>query len=84
MEMLKPETCTPFITKSISSMIVLLNPNIIVLTGDLISEELLEGVIENCKKDIPTEYMPQFKIVDNLDKYYYKGMYQLAVDRKEF
>lgn len=84
MEMLKPETCTPFITKSISAMIVLLNPNIIVLTGDLISEELLEGVVENCKKDIPMEYMPQFKIVDNFDKYYYKGMYQLAVDRKEF
>ena len=84
MEMLKPETCTPFITKSISAMIVLLNPNIIVLTGDLISEELMESVVENCKKDIPIEYMPQFKIVDNFDKYYYKGMYQLAVDRKEF
>jgi len=84
LEMLKPETCIPFITKSIGAIIVLLNPNIIVLTGDLINKELLDAVIEKCKKDIPIEYMPQFEILDSFDEYYYKGMYQLAVDRKEF
>ena len=82
--MLETDTCIPFITKSVCAIIVLLNPGTIVLTGNLINEAMLETVIEKCKEDIPTEYLPEFKVVDNFDKYYYEGMYQLAVDRKEF
>ena len=82
--MLEPDTCIPFITKSICAIIVLLNPGTIVLTGNLVNEAMLERVIEKCKEDIPTEYLPEFKIADSFDKYYYEGMYQLAVDRKEF
>lgn len=82
--MLEPDTCIPFITKSVCAIIVLLNPGTIVLTGNLINEAMLKTVIEKCKEDIPTEYLPEFKIVDSFDEYYYEGMYQLAVDRKEF
>ena len=82
--MLETDTCIPFITKSVCAIIVLLNPGTIVLTGNLINEAMLDTVIEKCKEDIPTEYLPEFKVVDNFDKYYYEGMYQLAVDRKEF
>lgn len=82
--MLEPDTCIPFITKSVCAIIVLLNPGTIVLTGNLINAAMLETVIEKCKEDIPTEYLPEFKVVDSFDQYYYEGMYQLAVDRKEF
>lgn len=82
--MLKPETCIPFVARSICAIIVLLNPSTIVLTGDLINESMLDTIIGICRKDIPAEYMPAFKIVDSFDAYYYAGMYQLAVDRKEF
>lgn len=82
--MLEPDTCIPFITKSVCAIIVLLNPGTIVLTGNLINAAMLETVIEKCKEDIPLEYLPEFKLVDSFDKYYYEGMYQLAVDRKEF
>ncbi len=82
--MLELDTCIPFITKSVCAIIVLLNPSTIVLTGKLVNEAMLETVIEKCKEDIPTEYLPEFKIVDSFDQYYYEGMYQLAVDRKEF
>ena len=82
--MLESETCAPFIAKSVCAIIVLLNPSTIVLTGDLISESIVVAIIEECKRDIPVEYMPEFKIVDSFDEYYYEGMYQMAVDRKEF
>lgn len=82
--MLEPDTCIPFIAKSVCAIIVLLNPGTIVLTGNLINEAMLEMVIEKCKEDIPLEYLPEFRIVESFDKYYYAGMYQLAVDRKEF
>ena len=84
LDMLKPETCISFVAKSIYAIIVLLNPSIIVLTGDLINEVMLAKVVEKCREDIPLEYMPKFSIVDSFDEYYYEGMYQLAVNRKEF
>ncbi|MDE7257951.1 MAG: ROK family protein [Lachnospiraceae bacterium] len=83
LEMLAPGTCIPFIAKSLCAIIVFLNPGTIVLTGDLINEETLQGVKEICAVDIPPEYMPQFRVVDDFNEYYYEGMYQLAVDRKE-
>lgn len=81
--MLAPQSCIPFITKSICAIIVLLNPDTIVLTGDLINEDMLEVVKRKCIADIPQEYMPAFFIVDNFDEYYFEGMYQMAVDKKE-
>ncbi len=81
--MLKPGTCIPFIAESLCAIIVLLNPGKIVLTGDLINEDMLKAVREKCETYIPKEYMPQLLIEDSFDKYYYEGMFQLAVDRKE-
>ena len=83
LKMLAPETCIPFIAKSLCAIIVFLNPSIIVLAGDLITEEVLERVREICEADIPLEYMPQFIVAEDFTEYYYEGMYQLAVDRKE-
>ena len=71
--MLEPENCASFIATSICSIIVLLNPSIIVLTGDLINDSILTTIIETCGRDVPAEYMPQFEIVDNFDEYYYEG-----------
>ena len=82
--LLEPQTCVPFITMSICAIIVLLNPSTIVLTGDLVNGELLAQVKRHCLNDIPEEFMPQFVLADNFDTYYFKGMYELAVDRKEF
>ena len=84
LNMLEADTCIPFIKMSICAIIVLINPSIIVLTGDLINETRLEKVKEECLKDIPMEFMPEFKIVDNFNDYYYEGMYLQAIKNKEF
>ncbi|WP_160560842.1 ROK family protein [Parablautia muri] len=81
--MLEPERCMPFIAQSLSAIIVLLNPGLIVLTGSLISPGMLECIKKKCGESIPPEYMPKFKAVDSFDEFYVEGMYQLAVDRKE-
>ena len=39
---------------------------------------------EECLKDIPTEFIPEFRIVDNFDNFYYEGMYLQVVYNKEF
>lgn len=84
LSLLHPGACIPFISKSIAAILVLLNPDAIVLTGDLITEDLLSQVKDNCKETIPMEYMPRFIITDSFDDYYYQGMFQLAVDQKKF
>lgn len=83
LSMLKKESCIPFISKSLSAIIVLLNPSHIVLTGDLIDETICKEIKEECIAGIPKEYLPEFSIVSNFDKFYYTGMYQLAVDNKK-
>lgn len=79
---LNREQCVPLVTQSIRALIALLNPDSIVLTGDLIDGALLKEIRERCGRDIPPEYMPVFTILDSFDEYEYEGMYQLAVDRK--
>lgn len=81
--MLEPERCLPFIVQSISAIVVLLNPSLIVLTGSLINLDMIESIRTKCEESIPQEYMPKFKVVDSFDEFYFEGMYQLAVDRKE-
>lgn len=81
---LMPETCLPFIAATIGAIIALLNPGTIVLTGQLIDREMVEKVKEICAETIPAEYMPRFQVVNTLDEYYWEGMYQLAVERKQF
>lgn len=83
-EILTPEHCLPFVVQTIGAIIALLNPGTIVLTGELISKELLDEVKEICAETIPAEYMPRFQLVDTLDEYYREGMYRLAVARKAF
>ena len=80
---LEPGTCIPFITQALCAVIVLLNPGLVVLTGSLIDEGMLETVRQRCGADIPREYMPEFRIVDSFEQYYCEGMYQTAVDKKE-
>ncbi|NCB91785.1 MAG: ROK family protein [Clostridia bacterium] len=82
-KMYEPETCIPLIAKSMSAIIALLNPDTIVMTGDLIDEQTLSAVNEILSANIPPDYIPQFLIVDDFDEYYYEGLYQLAVERKE-
>lgn len=84
LKLLRPKACAPFISKAIAAILVLLNPDTIVLTGDLITESLLKQIKDNCKETIPLEYMPRFIITDSFDDYYYQGMFQLAVDHKKF
>ena len=55
----------------------------VILSGVTIGDGAVIGTHAVVTKDIPQEYMPRFLIVDSFDEYYYEGMYQLAVDRKE-
>lgn len=74
--------CFDIIAKIIGSIIAFLNPNEIVLTGDLINRNIVADLITYCKRSVPEEYMPEFIIVSGFDEYLFRGMFQIAVDNK--
>lgn len=72
--------CFSLMMQIILSIIVLINPNMIIFTGDLIDENLLEQIKTECSKIIPKENMPLIYFKENDDIYYLTGMYQKALD----
>ena len=79
---LEPGRCIPYVARSLSAIMVLLNPGVIVLTGDLIEPDMLEEVRRICAEDIPEEYMPEFVMADSFEDYLQAGLFALAVDNK--
>ena len=80
--MMEEGKCFDIIAKTIGSIIAFLNPNEIVLTGDLINANIVADLITYCKRSVPEEYMPEFIIVSGFDAYLFRGMFQIAVDNK--
>ena len=80
--LLDKNTCRPFISKAVTSLISIINPGKIILTGDLLDENSIGWISEDCMQYIPAEYMPDFVYEDNLNTYYLAGMYHKALDLK--
>lgn len=80
--LLTPERYLPFALRSVTAIIVMLNPGEIVLSGDLLNERELKKIDAGCRETIPAEYMPKFRHVADFDGYFLEGMFQLALDRK--
>ncbi len=82
LELLSPQTALPVIIKAVASLIVAINPSLLLLAGDLLDEEKAGLVYRGCLRWIPEEYMPDFSYTDDIDRYYREGMYQKALDQK--
>ncbi len=69
----------------IAANIVMVNPDRIVLTGKLVTQELIEKVLSRCKEetDIPPEYLPEIVYEPDIWAYYVDGMIEKAIDLKE-
>ena len=80
--LLHKETCRPFVSRTIASIITLINPGTIVFTGDLLDKDSLLWIREDCMQYIPEEYMPDFIYEDDFNSYYLAGMYHKALDLK--
>lgn len=76
-------TAEPFIIQAAISLICILNPHLLLFTGDLLHEDDLKRIHTACQTCIPKEYMPDFSYLPDTAEYYLRGMYWMAVDRKE-
>ena len=72
----------PFLSKGAASVIPLLNPRILVFTGDLVEEEHIEKIRKYCAKTVPEAYLPEFVRVPDITEYYFAGMFERAVEER--
>ncbi len=79
----RPDTAEPLIAKAVTALIAILNPHLLLLTGDLVHVDSLERIRTACATCIPEEYLPEFAFVPDTDLYYLKGMYWSAIDNEE-
>lgn len=80
--LLAPGTCRPLVARAVTSVIALLNPGTVVLTGDLLNAGSIDALREDCLQTIPPEYMPKLVYCTDMTEYYLAGLYHRALDRK--
>ncbi|MGI6254578.1 MAG: hypothetical protein ACOYJZ_02980 [Acutalibacter sp.] len=81
--MLQRPTAQPLIVQASIALISILNPHRLLFTGDLLEEGDLKEIRLACQRCIPEEYLPEFTFLPSTEPYYLKGMYWVAMDRKE-
>ena len=69
----------PIIVNSICSMIAVINPETIILTGTLVEEDMIAEILKNCKELIPEEHMPQIVFKESIHDYYLKGLMAISL-----
>lgn len=79
---LSPASRTLFLTEALLSLITLLNPDTLILTGDLTGDGILEEAKRNCAAAVPSEYMPDFRLMNSFDRFYLAGLFHFAVDHR--
>ena len=80
--MLNRRECMPIIVSSLVSVITMINPSKIILTGGLITAEKIPEIRSMCEKYIPREHTPEFIFEPDPDKYYVYGMYRRAIQEE--
>ncbi len=82
LSMMNHRDCMPIIVGNLASIITMINPGKIILTGGLITAEKIPEIRIMCEKYIPKEHMPEFIFEPDPDKYYVYGMYRRAIQEE--
>ncbi|AJQ28387.1 ROK family protein [Pelosinus fermentans] len=70
----------PLIVKTIASIIAVINPETIVVTGGLIRADMMDDISNACEALIPHEHMPQIIIQENMQSDYIHGLVSITLE----
>ena len=82
LSMMNRRECMPIIVNNLVSIITMINPGKIILTGELITAKKIPEIRSMCSEYIPKEHMPEFIFEPDPDKYYVYGMYRRAIQEE--
>ncbi|MEG1877321.1 MAG: ROK family protein [Lachnospiraceae bacterium] len=67
------------IARTVCAFITILNPDIIMLTGNSISINIMNSISEHCTRLIPEHHMPELTYAQITDSYYLSGLSEKAL-----
>lgn len=70
----------PLIVKTIVSIIAVINPETIVVTGGLIRADMMMDISNSCETLIPHAHMPQIIIQENMQSDYIHGLVSITLE----
>jgi predicted NBD/HSP70 family sugar kinase len=70
----------PLMVKAIASIIAIINPETIVVTGGLIRPDMMEDISNACETMIPHEHMPKIIIQENMQSDYINGLVSITLE----
>jgi predicted NBD/HSP70 family sugar kinase len=70
----------PIVVKTIVSIIAVINPETIALTGELVRPDMLEDIFNGCLKIIPEKHMPKIIIRENIHDDYINGLISVTIE----
>lgn len=74
------EVYFPLIVKTIASIIAVINPETIVVTGGLIRSDMIIDISNSCETFIPHAHMPQIIIQENMQSDYIYGLVSMTLE----
>jgi predicted NBD/HSP70 family sugar kinase len=74
------EGLLPLVLKTIVSVIAVINPDTIVLIGELMKSDMLEDIFNGCLKMIPKEHMPRIIIREDIYDDYMNGLVSVTIE----
>lgn len=75
--------CLSMIEQVTLNSITMFNPDIILLTGSLLSQNDLDEIRSACLRTIPAFYMPELLYLEDLNDLLLEGLYQTALDKRD-
>jgi len=75
-----PDDMLPVAIDMMTSIIAIINPVSIALTGELPSSGMLEQIYQGCLAHIPQEHMPEFFVKNDTDDEYMHGLVSMTLE----
>ncbi|MGG0418609.1 ROK family protein [Priestia aryabhattai] len=74
------EQFIPLAAKTLISLIAIINPQIIVLTGGLCKPEYVDNIYNNCLQIIPKEHIPNISYIEDIHNDYMQGLLSTTLE----
>ena len=68
------------VSKTICSLAAIINPETIVMTGTILSDNIFEEICDAVSEIIPAKHIPQILLESNIKKYYLNGLSSMALE----
>ncbi len=74
----------PLAVHTLTSIIAIMNPLAIIMTGELSHEERLEDIRSGCLRHIPSEHMPELYVQADTQAEYWRGLIAMTLESLTF